>query len=107
MPLCWRTVGVPRGIPVVDGFLTLGIQFAGDAQYFFQHARLTLIGAAENFDYEKAKTGIEATPAPAKVRAIQVYDLNGRRMIKTHKGLQIVKKQMTDGTVRVEKVVVK
>ena len=95
------------GIPVVDGFLTLGIQFAGDAQYFFQHARLTLIGAAENFDYEKAKTGIEATPAPAKVRAIQVYDLNGRRMIKTHKGLQIVKKQMTDGTVRVEKVVVK
>ena len=94
------------GIPVTDGKLTLGIHFAGDAQYFFQHARLTLVGAAD-FDYANAvETSIENAAAP-KVRGIQVYDLNGRRMIKANKGLQIVKKQMSDGSVRVEKVVVK
>ena len=94
------------GIPVTDGKLTLGIHFGGDAQYFFQHARLTLVGAAD-FDYANAvATSIENAAAP-KVRGIQVYDLNGRRMIKANKGLQIVKKQMSDGSVRVEKVVVK
>ncbi|WP_288287307.1 hypothetical protein [uncultured Prevotella sp.] len=98
------------GIPVVDGKLTLGMHFAGDGQFFFQHARLTLVDAAEGFDYAGAYntvvTSIDETVAP-KVRALQVYDLNGRRMIKANKGLQIVKKQMSDGSVRVEKVIVK
>ena len=96
------------GIPVVDGKLTLGMHFAGDGQFFFQHARLTLVDAAKGFDYAGAYntvvTSIDETVAP-KVRALQVYDLNGRRMIKANKGLQIVKKQMSDGSVRVEKVV--
>ena len=98
------------GIPVVDGKLTLGMHFAGDGQFFFQHARLTLVDAAKGFDYAGAYntvvTSIDETVAP-KVRALQVYDLNGRRMIKANKGLQIVKKQMSDGSVRVEKVIVK
>lgn len=98
------------GIPVTDGKLTIGIHFAGDAQYFFQHARLTLKAPATGFDYDKAAqdiaTGVDTAVAPT-VRALQVYDLNGRRMIKANKGLQIVKKQMSDGTVRVEKVIVK
>ena len=98
------------GIPVTDGQLTLGIHFAGDAQYFFQHARLTLVAPADKFDYATAYntvvTSIDEAAAP-KVRALQVYDLNGRRMIKAQKGLQIVKKQMSDGSVRVEKVIVK
>ena len=95
------------GIPVIDGKLTIGIHFGGDAQYFFQHARLTLVAPAENHDYAQDKeTNIETAAAP-KVRALQLYDLNGRRMIKANKGLQIVKKQMSDGSVRVEKVIVK
>lgn len=98
------------GIPVTDGQLTLGMHFAADGQFFFQHARLTLVDAAEGFDYAGAYntvvTSIDETVAP-KVRALQVYDLNGRRMIKANKGLQIVKKQMSDGSVRVEKVIVK
>ena len=105
-----KTDGEFFGIPVTDGKLTIGIHFAGDAQYFFQHARLTLKGAATGFDYAKAAqdiaTGVDTAVAPT-VRALQVYDLNGRRMIKANKGLQIVKKQMSDGTVRVEKVIVK
>ena len=98
------------GIPVVDGKLTLGMHSAGDGQFFFQHARLTLVAPADKFDYATAYntvvTSIDEAAAP-KVRALQVYDLNGRRMIKANKGLQIVKKQMSDGSVRVEKVIVK
>ena len=99
--------GEVMGISVTDGKLTFGIHFAGDAQYFFQHVKITLIAPADGFDYETEKTGIEAAAAAPTVRALQVYDLNGRRMIKANKGLQIVKKQMSDGTVRVEKVIVK
>jgi len=102
--------GETIGIPVIDGKLTLGIHFAGDAQYFFQHARLTLIAPAEGYDYAAAYQEAVAsvdTPVAPKVRAMQVYDLNGRRMIRAQKGIQIVKKQMSDGTVRVEKVIVK
>lgn len=99
------------GIPVVDGKLTLGMHFAGDGQFFFQHARLTLVDASKGFDYAGAYntvvTSIDENTAAPKVRALQVYDLNGRRMIKANKGLQIVKKQMSDGSVRVEKVIVK
>jgi hypothetical protein len=99
--------GEVMGISVTDGKLTFGIHFAGDAQYFFQHVKITLIAPADGFDYETEKTGIEAAATAPTVRALQVYDLNGRRMIKASKGLQIVKKQMSDGTVRVEKVIVK
>ena len=42
------------GIPVTDGKLTFGIHFAGDAQYFFQHVKLTLVAPADGFDYAKA-----------------------------------------------------
>ena len=42
------------GIPVTDGKLTFGIHFAGDAQYFFQHVKLTLVAPLEGFDYATA-----------------------------------------------------
>ena len=65
-----------------------------------------MVNFDETYNYAAALTSIDA-PAAAKVRALQVYDLNGRRMIRAQKGLQIVKKQMSDGTVRVEKLIVK
>jgi len=59
--------------------------------------------------YDDAMTGIETleTQPAAKVRAIELYDLNGRRIATAQKGIQIVKKYMNDGTVRTEKVVKK
>ena len=103
------------GITVTDGKLTIGMNFANDAQYFFQHARLTMIAPAPGFDYAAALAkvndeiaqGIEAQATTAKVRAIEIYDLNGSRIISSKKGIQIVKKHMSDGTVRVEKVIKK
>lgn len=95
------------GIPVTDGQLTLGIHFGGDAQIFFQHARLTLMAPADiNYadTYQEFISGVDAAKT-AKVRAIEVYDLNGHRLVNAKKGISIVRKLMSDGTVKTSKVV--
>ena len=102
-----------ENVEITDGKLVLGVNFASDGgQYFFDHVLLTMTGAAKGFDYAKAKedymnTGIEPAQAAAKVRAIEVYDLNGMRTAKATRGLNIVKKYMSDGSVRIQKVIVK
>ena len=100
-------------IVVTDGVLTLGFHWGGNSQAFFEYANV-LLTAPANVDYaalytEAAAAGIETlegTPA-AKVRAIQLFDINGRRVAKAQKGLTIVKKVMSDGSVKTEKVIVK
>ena len=100
-------------IVVTDGVLTLGFAWGNQSQAFFEYVNVLMTGAATGFDYAKAyeevAAGIETlegTPA-AKVRAIQIFDLNGRRLSKAQKGVTIVKKVMSDGSVKTEKVIVK
>ncbi len=94
-------------IVVTDGKLTVGYSYGPESQAFINEVSVKMTAAVAKYDYaEDLKTGIDA-PAAAKVRGVQVFDLNGRRMIRAQKGLQIVKKQMSDGTIRVEKVIVK
>lgn len=95
-------------ITVTDGKLTLGFYYGNDSQYFFGDVKLDLVGAVSGFDYRRAVDTIETNinePATAKVRALQLYDLNGRRIVIAQKGIQIVKKMMSDGTVKTQKVI--
>ncbi|WP_288281027.1 hypothetical protein [uncultured Prevotella sp.] len=95
-------------ITVTDGKLTLGFYYGNDSQYFFGDVKLDLVGAVSGFDYRRAVDTIETNinePATAKVRALQLYDLNGRRIVTAQKGIQIVKKMMSDGTVKTQKVI--
>ena len=95
-------------ITVTDGKLTIGFYYGNDSQYFFGDAKLTLVGAVSGFDYGKAVETIETNinePATAKVRALQLFDLNGRRIATAQKGIQIVRKMMSDGTVKTQKVI--
>ena len=102
-----------QNIVVTDGVLTLGFAWGGNSQAFFEYVNV-LMTAPANVDYaalytEAAAAGIETlegTPA-AKVRAIQLFDINGRRVAKAQKGITIVKKVMSDGSVKTEKVIVK
>ena len=102
-----------EGVAVVDGLLTVGVNFGPDAQYMFDQIKAVYLTAAANGVnytdlYNEAVTGIDGTEvAPAKVRAIEMFDLNGRRVAKAQKGLVIVKKYLSNGTVKAEKVVVK
>jgi hypothetical protein len=100
-------------IVVTDGILTLGYAWGGNSQAFFDEVHV-LMTAPANVDYaalytEAAAAGIETlegTPA-AKVRAIQLININGRRVVKAQKGINIVKKVMSDGSIKTEKVIVK
>ena len=91
-------------ITVLDGTLTIGVHFGRGAQYLFDFAKLYLTAPAEGFDYASAYASVE-TAKTAKVRALQLFDLNGRQISKAGKGIVIVKKMMSDGTVKTEKVV--
>lgn len=99
-------------IEIVDGYLNFGVRFkttsSGATHNMFDRVKLYLTGAVpgHNYaeDYEQIKTGVN-TAKTAKVRAIEVYDLNGRRIQKAQKGLNIVKRVMSDGSVKTSKVV--
>jgi len=96
-------------VTVVDGQLTIGMQFASDSQYFIGNVRLYMNGPADGFNYveayENILAGVDAAKVAPQVRAIEVYDLNGRRITKATKGLNILKKVMSDGSIKTEKVV--
>ena len=89
-------------IEVVDGKLTFGVQAGQDSHVFFNEAKLYMTAPAASFDYTKGYNevvaGVETTKT-AKVRAIQLFDLNGQRINSARKGIVIVKKQMSDGTI--------
>lgn len=93
---------------VLDGKLTVGYHYGKKSQAFLQDVSIFLTAPAEGFNYadayQKFVTGVDAAKT-AKVRGIELYDLNGRRVNSARKGLVIVKKVMSDGTVQTTKVV--
>jgi hypothetical protein len=100
------------GVEVLDGKLTIGCTWGNSSQAFFDEARLLLTAPATGFDYaaayEEAIQGIETEVATdARVIGIEIYDLNGRRMAAAQRGIQIVKKYMSNGTIRTEKVIIR
>ena len=104
--------GDVEGIEVVDGKLTVGFHFGTGSQAFLNDVEIwmtsPLAGYDYTADYNAVLAGIDVTVAkPATTRRIELFDLNGRRLSVARKGITIVKKHMSDGTVKTEKVVVK
>jgi hypothetical protein len=100
-------VEIPN-IIVEDGMLTLGCTWSNLSQAFLDDVHVYLTGKADvdySALYEEVATGVDKAAATAKVRAIELYDLNGQRIPVAKKGVVIVKKQMSDGTVKMEKVI--
>ena len=101
-----------EGVVVIDGELTIGVNGGSSSHTFFNDVRLLMTAAIDNTDYaslyEEVANGIDETVArPTTVRAIQLFDLNGRRITTARPGIVIVKKLMSNGTVVTEKVVKK
>ena len=95
-------------IIVEDGMLTLGCTWSNLSQAFLDDVHVYLTGKADvdySALYDEVATGVEKAATAAKVRAIELYDLNGQRIPVAKKGVVIVKKQMSDGTVKMEKVI--
>ncbi|MBP5426097.1 MAG: hypothetical protein J6Y33_08525 [Prevotella sp.] len=95
-------------VEVTDGYLTIGVKWNNLAQMMFDRVQLFLVNST-NFDYakgyEEVLTGVDAQQQVAKVRAIELFDLNGQRIPVAKKGIVIVKKHMSDGTIRTQKIV--
>ena len=103
---------VIEDIVVVDGIITIGANGGPSSHTFFNDVRLLIAGAIPGYDYGKAYQDavdyIDGTAVkPATVKAVELYDLNGRRLMTASRGVMIVRKYMSDGTIRVEKVVKK
>jgi len=97
-----------EGIEVVDGKLTVGFSYGGGSQAFINDIEVWMTAPIAGHDYGKDYQEVLAsveTAKTAKVRGLELYDLNGRRITTARKGLVIVKKYMSDGTVKTEKVV--
>ena len=92
--------------------LTIGVVGGPSSHTFFESVQLLICGADETTDYagayEEIVQGIETTvTAPAQVLGIELYDLNGRRITKAQKGIVIMRKFMSDGSIKVEKILKK
>ena len=103
---------VIENIVVTDGIITFGANGGPSSHTFVNDVRLLISGMAPYVDYgqlyQDAFTDIDGNVIkPATVRAVELYDLNGRRLVTASKGVMIVRKYMSDGTIRVEKVVKK
>ena len=100
---------IEQTITVTDGILTIGVNGGPSSHTFFSDVRVLLAGAVPGYDYGTAYTeGIDGTVAqPAAVRSVELFDLNGRRLLTAPRGVAVVKKYMSDGTIRTEKVVKK
>lgn len=93
-------------VEIKDGLVTVGMAYGTGSQAFLNGIEIILIGKAKEVDYEKEFTnGIDSKTAAPVVRDIKVFDLNGRRQVVAKKGLNIVKKTLSDGTVVTEKIV--
>lgn len=98
-----------EGLEVIDGKLTIGYHYGNKSQAFLEDSWIYLVGASTTFPsyadaYQELLTNIDAA-TPAKTRAIELYDMNGRRISTARKGIVIVKKLMSDGSVNTQKVV--
>lgn len=101
-----------ENVVVTDGVLTIGVKWNNLAQFMFDRVQVLLANPAAGFDYASAYneviTSVDEAVAPVSVRSIELYDLNGRRISQVSgKGIVILKKHMSDGSVVTEKVIKK
>jgi len=98
-------------IDVTDGVLTIGVKWNNLAQFMFDRVQIFLAAPAAGFDYakgyEEVMTDINEAATAAKVIGIQIFDLNGQSIPSAKRGINIVKKLMSDGTIVTEKIMVK
>ena len=100
-----------ENVLVTDGILTIGVNAGSASHTFFNDVQLLLTAPAPGDIYgslyDEVAAGIETTKAQAQVRDIKLYDLNGNQITTARRGIMIVKKVMSDGTVHTEKVIMK
>lgn len=95
-----------ENIVVTDGKLTIGVQGGPSSHVFFNNVKLLMTAPAEGFDYNSAwSTAIDENVAPATTVERRYYDMTGRSVSASSRGVMIVKEVMNNGSVRTKKVI--
>lgn len=97
-------------IEILDGVLTIGAHAGANSHIFMNNFAIYLVGSSAEANYEKLAedwaNGIQ-TVKNAKLKSVAVYDLNGAQKMHATKGVNIVKRTYSDGSVKVSKYLVK
>lgn len=96
-------------IEILDGKVTLGAHAGeSDSHIFINKFAIKLVNLSGNFNYENNEfmTGVESVKNNQVVK-VAVYDINGRQKYNATKGMNIVKRTYSDGSVKVGKYLVK
>lgn len=94
-----------EGIVVTDGQLTIGAHIAKEDAAFLNNFHLIMKAVAPGYNYVNGIAEVNA--GSNNVVRTETYDLNGRRVQNAANGLLIVKKTMSDGSVVVNKQIIK
>lgn len=94
-------------IEILDGNLVIGAHAGPDSHVFINNFSIYLVGKSATYDYKKGLAdGIE-NAINDNSYTVAVYDLNGRRIVRATKGVNIVKRTYSNGRVVTSKVLVK
>lgn len=94
-------------LEILDGKLTIGAHAgATDSHIFINSFQIQLVGKSAAYDYAKGYTD-DIKNVQSKLSNVTVYDINGRQMVRATKGVNIVKRTYSDGSVKVDKYIVK
>ncbi len=104
---------VIEDIVVTDGKLTIGMHMDNTDHTFLNNFCLIMKAPAAGFDYKAAAediaNGIQgvAEKADTKVLSTELFDLNGRQVNAPAQGISIQKQRMADGSVKIQKVIIR
>lgn len=93
-------------IEILDGKLTIGAHAGGNSHIFMNNFAIYLVGGNKTAQSEEFLTGLEKVNSNS-LKNVVVYDINGRQVVRATKGVNIVKRTYSDGSVKVGKVLVK
>lgn len=94
-------------IEILDGKLTIGAHAGASSHIFINKFGIYLVGGSKTYNYKENDfiTGIDTKSA--QLQSVAVYDVNGRQVVRAGKGVNIVKRTYSDGSVKVAKYIVK
>lgn len=94
-------------LEILDGKLTIGAHAGANSHIFINNFQIFLVGKSANYDYAKGYADGINTVSKNTLKSVAVYDMNGRQMVRATKGVNLVKRTYSDGTVKVDKYIVK
>lgn len=94
-----------KNIKITDGKLTIKFKSSTASHLYINNAILTLVNKISDYNYATSVKGVDSSNK--ELKSVNYYRVDGSRLNAAAKGITIVKKTFTDGTVKIEKTLSK